>query len=170
MGLKVDVDAVPRDLVAQLRQGRVDLDDPATTLALLRLDSVVGVTGFFNEDGSLRSLGIQCALCHSTVDDSSAPGIGHRLDGFANRDLNVGAIVNLSPDLRSPDNVYKTMNLAGLFIRERGLYMRPENKGRFYHDGRFVTLLDVVRSYDERFDLGLSPAEQNDLVEYLKSL
>lgn len=113
VGLKVDVDALPRDLVAQLRQGRVDLDDPATTLALLRLDSVVGVTGFFNEDGSLRSLGIQCALCHSTVDDSSAPGIGHRLDGFANRDLNVGAIVNLSPDLRSPDNVYKTMNWPG---------------------------------------------------------
>lgn len=92
VGLKVDMDALPRDLVARLKQGKVDLDDPATTLALLRLNAVVGVTGFFNENGGLRSLGIQCALCHSTVDDSFAPGIGHRLDGFANRDLNVGAI------------------------------------------------------------------------------
>jgi hypothetical protein len=100
VGLKVDVDALPSDLKRKLRQGRVDLDDPAVTLALLRLDAVVGVTGFFEEDGSLRSLGIQCAFCHSTVDDSLAPGIGHRLDGWANRDLNVGAIVNLAPDLQ----------------------------------------------------------------------
>jgi cytochrome c peroxidase len=71
---------------------------------------------------------------------------------------------------RAPDNVYKTQNLAGLFVAERGLFMRPENKGRFYHDGRFATLLDVVESYNSRFSLGLSPDEQNDLVEYLKSL
>jgi hypothetical protein len=69
------------------------------TLALLELDAVVGVKGFFESDGSLSSVGITCALCHSTVDDSFAPGIGHRLDGWANRDLNVGAIVALSPDL-----------------------------------------------------------------------
>ena len=68
-------------------------------LALLKLNAVVGVTGFFNPDGSLSSMGIQCALCHSTVDDSFAPGIGKRLDGWANRDLNVGAIVALAPDL-----------------------------------------------------------------------
>lgn len=99
VGLKVDVDALPKSLQNQLKKGQVDLNDPAVTLALLKLNAVVGVTGFFNSDGSLSSMGIQCALCHSTVDDSFAPGIGHRLDGWANRDLNVGAIVALSPDL-----------------------------------------------------------------------
>jgi hypothetical protein len=100
VGLKVDVDALPRPLINSLKRGHVDLDDPATTLALLQLNAVLGVTGFFNEDGSLKSIGIQCALCHSTVDDSFAPGIGHRLDGWANRDLNVDAIVALAPDLQ----------------------------------------------------------------------
>jgi len=99
VGLKVDVDALPPQLVAALRAGHVRLDDPATTLTLLKDNAVVGVTGFFNDHGSLRSVGIQCALCHSTVDNSFAPGIGHRLDGWANRDLNVGAIVALAPNL-----------------------------------------------------------------------
>ena len=99
VGLKVDVQALPKSLQNQLRKGQVNLNDPAVTLALLKLNAVVGVTGFFNADGSLSSIGIQCALCHSTVDDSFAPGIGNRLDGWANRDLNVGAIVALSPDL-----------------------------------------------------------------------
>ena len=101
VGLKVDLAALPPELIEQLRQGQVDLDDPATTLALLKLNSVVGVTGFFDEEGNtLESIGIQCALCHSTVDDSFAPGIGLRLDGWANRDLNVGAIIALSPNLQ----------------------------------------------------------------------
>jgi len=99
VGLKVDVQALPKSLQNDLRMGRVDLNDPAVTVALLKLNAVVGVTGFFNANGNLRSMGIQCALCHSTVDDSFAPGIGNRLDGWANRDLNVGAIVALSPDL-----------------------------------------------------------------------
>ena len=99
VGLKVDVQALPKSLQNDLRKGKVDLDDPAVTLALLKLNAVVGVTGFFNEDGSLRSIGIQCALCHSTVDDSLTPGVGNRLDGWANRDLNIGAIIALSPDL-----------------------------------------------------------------------
>lgn len=99
VGLKVDIDALPPGVVQALRRGDVNLDDPATTVTLLQLDSVVGVKGFFSEDGSMRSMGITCALCHSTVDDSFAPGIGHRLDGWANRDLNVGAIVSLAPDL-----------------------------------------------------------------------
>ncbi len=106
VGLKVDVDALPEDLQEQIQEGEVDLNDPATTLALLRLNAVVGVTGFFDRQGnSLRSIGIQCALCHSTVDDSFAPGIGHRLDGWAARDLNVGAIVNLAPDLSAVDKL-----------------------------------------------------------------
>ena len=100
VGLKVDVDALPPELQQALQRGEVDLDDPAVTLALLRLQAVVGVTGFFDSSGGLRSMGIQCALCHSTVDDSFAPGIGHRLDGYAARDLNVGAIISLAPDLR----------------------------------------------------------------------
>lgn len=98
-GLKVDVDALPPDVVAHIKNGQLDLNDPANTLALLKSNAVVGVTGIFDASGRLRSMGIQCALCHSTVDNSLAPGIGHRLDGWANRDLNVGAIINLSPDL-----------------------------------------------------------------------
>ncbi|HET7872841.1 MAG TPA: hypothetical protein VFL42_10050 [Terriglobales bacterium] len=100
VGLKVDQDALPPAVVQAIQAGQVDLNDPATTLTLLKLNSVIGVTGFFNTDGSLKSVGIQCALCHSTVDNAFAPGIGHRLDGWANRDLNVGAIVGLSPNLQ----------------------------------------------------------------------
>ena len=100
VGLKVDAGALPDSLKQQLKQGKVDLDDPATTLALLKLNSVVGVTGFFDQKGSIRSMGIQCAICHSTVDDSLAPGIGKRLDGWAARDLNIGVIVSLAPNLQ----------------------------------------------------------------------
>src|SRR5688572_4929321 len=99
VGLKVDVAALPFGLVRKLKRGEVDLSVAATTLVLLKLNAVVGVTGFFDESGKLESMGIQCALCHSTVDDSFAPGIGRRLDGWANRDLNIGAIVALAPDL-----------------------------------------------------------------------
>lgn len=95
VGLKVDAEAVPPGLLAS-----ADLDDPATTAALLRRNAVVGLRGYFNQDGTLRAAGITCALCHSTVDDSAAPGIGKRLDGWANRDLNVGAIINLAPNLQ----------------------------------------------------------------------
>jgi hypothetical protein len=371
LGLKVDVDALPGSLVNQLKAGQVNLDDPATTLALLKLNSVVGVTGFFNERGTLRSIGLQCAICHSTVDNSLTFGVGHRLDGWTNRDLNIGAIAASAPNLqpiadllgvdvatvrlvlnswgpgkfdaelfldgkafnpqqisngvvtgtnvpgatmipnafglagfnqhtwtgawgtvtywnafvanlelrgigtffdprlddakqfpiaarnrfghlqtppdedritsklpalhfyqlaipapkptpgvdfdaaaaargdelfggkahcndchveplwtepgwnlhkpeeigvdsfqadRAPDHVYKTQNLAAVFVRERGLFMKPENKGRFYHDGRFATLLDVVNHYNTRFNLGLTEEEKQSLVEYLKSL
>lgn len=366
LGLKVDADALSQRVIQQLKRGQVDLNDPAVTLSLLKQDAVLGVKGFFNSDGSLQSVGLTCALCHSTVNDSVAPGVGRRLDGWANHDLNVGAIIASAPNLtpivdllkivnpaiddaavravlqswgpgkfdaellldgkafqpdgrsaatlipnafdlggynlhtwtggwgtvtywnafvavlelrgigtffderldnaaqfpiaaaagfghittdadddqvtsklpalafyqlsipapkprpgidfdaaaadrgdelfsgkancnschheplwtepgwndhkpaeiridafqadRSPDHAYKTMNLAALFVRERGLFMKPENKGRFYHDGRFQTLLDVVDSYNSRFGLGLTPDEEHDLVEYLKSL
>jgi hypothetical protein len=371
LGLKVDVDALPQPLIASLQQGKVNLDDPATTVTLLKLNAVVGIKGFFQGD-DFNSIGITCAVCHSAVDDSLTFGIGHRLDGWANRDLDIGKIVasapNLSPfsnllgvsqptvravlnswgpgkfdaelildgkafnpqqvtdgvvtgtnvpgatlipnafglagfnqhtwtgawgtvsywnafvgtlemhgigrffdprlnnaakfpiaaangfaDLphippeqdritkklpalhfyqlaipapapepgtdfnvvaaqrgdelfsgkakcndchveplwtepgwnlhtpseigidsfqadRAPDGVYKTMNLAGLFVRENGLFMKPTNRGRYYHDGRFATLLDVVNHYNTRFSLGLALQEKLDLVEYLKSL
>lgn len=100
VGLKVDADAIPAGLAAQIKAGQVNLDDPATTLALLKLNAVVGVTGIFDAQGKVTSMGIQCAFCHSTVNDSFAPGIGQRLDGWANRDLNVGAIVSLAPNLQ----------------------------------------------------------------------
>lgn len=380
LGLKVDVNALPEKLIEKLKHGRVHLDDPAVTLALLKLNAVVGLTAFFNppaqqkSKGVLKSLGIQCALCHSTVDNSLAFGIGQRLDGWTNRDLNVGAIIASAPNLKplanllgvdvatvqkvlnswgpgkfdaellldgkafrpdgkpaatmipnayglagfnqhtwtgewgtvpywnalvanlemggigrffdprlndkskfpiaaangfanknpslSPDDdritsklaalqffqlampapiprpnidfdnaaairgdklfegkarcnqchveplwtdsgwnlhtpaeigiddfqanrapngltsagttlpngFYKTMNLAGLFVRENGLFMDTKNKGRYYHDGRFATLLDVVNHYNDVFKLNLTPQEQSDLVEYLKSL
>src|SRR5690349_20438800 len=108
VGLKVAVDALPRSLQRALAAGKVDLTDPATTVQLLRLDAVVGVTGFFNGQGKLTSMGIQCSLCHSTVDNSFASGIGHRLDGWANRDLNVGAIIALAPRLEPVANLLGT--------------------------------------------------------------
>ena len=373
LGLKVDADALAKGgLLGAVRSDRIDLDAPATTLALLKANAVVGLTGFFNPNGTLKSVGIQCSLCHSTVDNSVAFGIGQRLDGFANRDLDVGKIAAAAPDLsavatllgvsqatvrtvltswgpgkfdaelfldgkafnpqqvtngvvtatnvsgatlipnafglagfnqhtwtgawgsvpywnafvatlemhgkgrffdprlnnaaqfpiaaangfgdlphispdddrvsaklpalhfyqlalpaptprpgvdfdvaaakrgddlfsgkarcnachvdplwtepgwnlhkpsevgvdsfqadRAPDHTYKTMNLAGIFVRENGLFMDAANKGRYYHDGRFKTLLDTVDHYDALFGLGLSGAEKSDLIEYLKSL
>jgi len=371
LGLKVDVDALPQQLQQDLRKGRVNLNDPATTVALLKLNAVLGVKGIF-QGNQLSSVGLTCAVCHSTVDNSLAFGVGHRLDGWANRDLDIGKIAAAAPNLepvatllgvsvptvqtvlnswgpgkfdaelfldgkafnpqqitdgvvtgtnvsgatllpnayglagfnqhtwtgawgsvpywnafvanlelhgtgrffdprlnnaaqfpiaaangfgdlphidpdedlitkflpslhfyqsaipaptprpgidfneqaaargdelfsgkagcnnchveplwtepgwnlhspaeigidsfqadRAPDHVYKTMNLAGLFVRENGLFMRPANKGRFYHDGRFATLLDVVNHYNTHFNLALTPQEKQDLVEYLKSL
>ena len=99
VGLKVDRRALPRKVRNAISDGLVDLNDPQTTVTLLKLDSVIGVKGFFDGNKQLRSIGITCALCHTTVDDSFAPGIGKRRDGWANRDLNVGAIIGLSPNL-----------------------------------------------------------------------
>jgi hypothetical protein len=98
LGLKVDYAALPPKVRNALKQGKVDLDDPAVTLLLLRHDSVVGVRGFF-AGPELKTIGITCALCHSTVDDSIADGVGLRRDGWANRDLNVGAIIASAPNL-----------------------------------------------------------------------
>ena len=100
VGLKVDVDALPPALQAALAAGEVDLNSPATTVALLKLDAVVGLKGTVETVGgrdTLVRVGITCALCHSTVDSSFGSGIGRRLDGFPNVDLNPGAIISLSP-------------------------------------------------------------------------
>src|SRR5438034_387226 len=243
VGLKVDVGALPPALQEQLKAGKVDLDDPATTLALLKLNAVVGVTGFFDARGSIRSIGLQCAFCHSTVDDALAPGIGRRPDGWAHPSCgqqypvrarsgsantrgvpdrlpaklaalhfyqlsipapkalvgsfsaaaasrgkalfdgrarcaschvpplftepgnNLHAPAEIGVDAfqadRSPTHMYRTAPLAGLWTHQ---------KGGFYHDGRFATLLDVVAHYDTFFKLSLRDQEKKDLVEYLKGL
>jgi hypothetical protein len=141
VGLKVDSEALPAEVVAAIKAGTMDLNDPATTLALLKLNAVVGVKGNFNEKGSLKSIGITCASCHSTVDDSFAPGIGKRLDGWPNRDLNVGAIISLTdnaqpianmlhvdePTLRSVLNAWGPGKFAAVLFMD-GKAVRPDGK------------------------------------------
>jgi hypothetical protein len=141
VGLKIDADALPDALKKQLTAGKINLDDPAATITLLKLNAVVGVTAFANSDGSVKSMGIQCAFCHSTVDNSFALGIGKRLDGWANRDLDVGAIVSLAPNLTAFTNllgvdvetVKKVLASWGpgrydAFLNKDGKALRPDGK------------------------------------------
>jgi len=125
VGLKVDAAAIPAALAQQIKAGKVDLDDPATTIALLKINAVVGVTARTDARGNVTSMGIQCAICHSTVDDSFAPGIGKRLDGWAARDLNVGKIVSLAPNL-SPFT-----NLLGVDVETVKKVLLSWGPGRF---------------------------------------
>jgi len=108
VGLKVDAEALSASTLDAIRRGRVNLNDPAVTIALLDANAVVGVSAKRGRDGGLQSVGIQCALCHSTVDNSVAAGIGRRLDGWPNRDLNVGAIIALAPDLSAVAGLLQT--------------------------------------------------------------
>jgi len=141
LGLKVDSDKLPRILGEVLKEGSVKLDDPDTTLELLRANSVVGLKGVFDKKNQLVSLGITCALCHSTVDDSYAKGIGRRLDGWPNRDLDVGAIVATAPSLKpmasllqtSEDKVRQVLKSWGpgrydAELNHDGKAMRPDGK------------------------------------------
>jgi hypothetical protein len=140
-GLKVDSEALPEDLTRQLKQGKVDLDDPASTIALIKVNAVVGVRGFLDKDGKVQSVGVTCAICHSTVDDSFAPGIGRRLDGWANRDLNIGKIITLAPNLKpftdrldvSEDELKKALTAWGpgkydAELVQDGKAFRPDGK------------------------------------------
>jgi mono/diheme cytochrome c family protein len=94
VGLKVDADVLPAGILE-----KVDLKSPATTVALLKMNAVVGLQATVDANNHITRLGVTCALCHSTVDNSVMPGIGHRRDGWPNRELNVGAIIALSPVL-----------------------------------------------------------------------
>jgi mono/diheme cytochrome c family protein len=140
LGLKVDQGAMPEAAIQMIRRASLDLDKPETTIPLLKANAIVGVTGFF-KDGKLTSVGIQCALCHSTVDDSLSPGIGRRLDGWPNRDLNIGAIVALAPNLKAyadllglPDAKLKEILLSwgpGKYdaeVNHDGKAFRPDGK------------------------------------------
>lgn len=142
VGLKVDLAALPNILVEVIRTRSVDLDKVETTLELLRANAVVGVTGFFDpRTKRMTSIGIQCALCHSTVDDSLVKGIGRRLDGWPNRDLDVGAVVAMAPTLRpfaellgvSEDAVRKVLMSWGpgrydAELNHDGKAVRPDGK------------------------------------------
>jgi len=108
VGLKVDVNALPQAIVDKLLAKEVDLNDPAVTMTLLKLNAVVGVMGKVDDSGRLTSIGITCALCHSNVDDSLTKGIGKRLDGWANHDLNVGVIAGLAPGLAAFKTEFST--------------------------------------------------------------
>jgi hypothetical protein len=107
VGLKVDAAALPAAVVEALKTGDLDVNDPQVTVQLLALDAVVGLVGKVDASGNLESVGVTCALCHSTVDNSLADGIGLRRDGWPNLTLNVGAIIALSPVLtRSEKNAF----------------------------------------------------------------
>ena len=125
VGLKLDLDALPPSLVADLKAGRVDLESPATTVALLKLDAVVGVRATVDTNGRISTFGVTCALCHSTVDNALAPGIGRRLDGWPNRDLQPGLILSLSPALQD-SAVHAVLTSWG-----KGKY-----DARWNHDGK----------------------------------
>lgn len=146
VGLKVDAEALPAAVVDGIRKGTIDLDSPATTLTLIKLNAVVGIKGSFNADGSLKSVGLTCAVCHSTVDDSFAPGIGRRLDGWANRDLNSGAIIALSPGLPAlskvlgVDDATTRKVLASWGPGKFDALLNLDGKG-FRPDGKAATLI-----------------------------
>ena len=150
-GLKIDIDALPGPVSEQLDKGAVNLDDPAVMLALLKLNAVVGLTGIFSSSLTLQSIGVQCALCHSTVDDTHpslcagavVPGrgtgcIGRRLDAWANEDLKIGALVALAPDLSAFATLLRVNETA---VRST---LRGWGRGRFdaglMLDGRTVSL------------------------------
>jgi hypothetical protein len=164
LGLKVDATAIPADLAAAIKAGNVNLDDPAVTVQLPKLNAVVGLRGFFDAD-QLTSVGISCAVCHSTVDDWFASGIGNRLDGRPNQDLNVGAIVASAPNLQPlADALHTDVATVKTVLHSWVQALFTRSKRGFYHDGRFPTLLDVVDHYNSCFNLGLTRQQETDLV------
>jgi hypothetical protein len=142
VGLKVDVDAVPAAVAAALKAGKVDLDDPASTLVLLKANAVVGITGRFGSNGQLSSVG------GAGTDNNSG-----KLHAAAETGVD-GAYA-----ARTANKAYRTTPL-------RALWQHPP----YFHDGSADTLADVVAHYNRVRGLGLTAEQQRDLVEYLKSL
>ncbi|MGQ0815015.1 MAG: hypothetical protein ACT4O1_11185 [Gemmatimonadota bacterium] len=137
LGLKVDVDQLPKILAAAIQGGSVSLDNVTTTLELIKAGSVVGIKGFFDDpkDGMhLTSIGITCAICHSTVNDEFTKGIGDRLDGWPNRDLNVGEIVALAPNLKPFTDLLQIDNAT--LIRALKSWGPGKYDAELIHDGK----------------------------------
>lgn len=189
LGLKVDADALPDGLIQT-----ADLESTATTVALLKLDAVVGLKGTVvtdaNGQDTLIAVGVTCALCHSTVDDSTAPGVGHRLDGWPNRELDVGAIIARSPTLRTDqklvysswgrgrfdprynqDGVNGAVVIPPAFGLERSPHATYTGDGdiRYWNDYAAVTQMGGRGSFvDDRIGVRRElPASTEDLVRPL---
>src|SRR5262249_16923908 len=129
LGLKVDAQALSPSLVNAIKHGRVNLNDPAVTLQLIQQNAVLGVVGTFNNN-TLTKVGFTCALCHSTVDDSVGPGIGARIDGLGNRDLNVGAIIATAPNLTPLVNLLSVVH-PGITANDVRTVLNSWGPGKF---------------------------------------
>lgn len=185
LGLKIDSQALPADFVEKLKEGTADLDDPGTTIDLLGSNAVVGMAAgfddflFFRGAGKLKAIGTSCAFCHSTVDDSVVPGVGHRLDGWPNRDLNVGAIISMAADLgklaklRGTDDATLRGVLNGWgplippIFGPAGFPHRWTGTALVTHWNAFIARPEThgISFFDPRF----TEKQKSDLVEYLKS-
>jgi hypothetical protein len=130
LGLKVDAEALSPSVVEAIKHGKINLDDPAVTRMLIQQNAVLGVVGFFDNSNTLRSVGLTCAVCHSTVDNSVASGIGARIDGLTNRDLNVGAIAAAAPNLQPVVNLLSLAD-AGITAADVRAVLNSWGPGKF---------------------------------------
>lgn len=165
-----DSNALPPSLISAIQAGQVDLNDSAVTIQLLKLNAVVGVIGRVAPNNKLVTVGITCALCHSTVDNSVAPGNRQTAWRPPNTRLNVGAIIALSP--ASPDKFTFQSWGPGKYDPRlhacNGTTFIPLNSPT--HDGSPPDLLSVVNHYNTLFNLGLTNQQKADLVAFLKTL
>jgi hypothetical protein len=153
LGLKVDSDALSPSVVEAIKHGKVNLDDPAVTRSLIKQKAVVGVVGFFGKDSDkLNSVGLTCAVCHSTVDDSVAPGIGRRIDGLANRDLNVGAIAAAAPNLAPVQQLLQIAD-PGISVDQIRQVLHSWGPGKFdaelFLDGQSISARRTLCSHPD---------------------
>jgi hypothetical protein len=159
-GLKIDRDALSPAILAALEAGEADLNDPTVTVDFIRRHAVVGIEGRFTPEGQLRQIAITCALCHSTVDDSVVPGVGRRLDGWANFDLDVEAILSPAPNtgkLDAPSSHDGTAFHSDASVPYWNAFVANLEAGE---TGTFVGLIDPVRfPLTARFGPAAAPPE-----------